>query len=97
MEFEWNPGKNLALEAERGLTFERIVAAIGEGRLITIIDHPNAEKYAGQQMLVVDVDDYAVCVPFVWTHEGRCFPKTAFQSRKLTEIYLNKGGRTDGR
>lgn len=27
-----NPEKNLALEAERGLTFERIVVANGEGR-----------------------------------------------------------------
>jgi uncharacterized DUF497 family protein len=42
MEFEWNPEKNLALEVERGLSFERIVAAIGEGRLITMIDPPNA-------------------------------------------------------
>jgi len=82
MEFEWNPEKNLALEVERGLSFERIVAAIGEGRLITMIDPPNAEKYAGQQMLVVDVDDDAVCVPFVCTHEGRCFLKTAFHTRR---------------
>lgn len=52
-----------------------------------VIEHPNKEKYAGQQFYVVDVDGYVYLVPFV-QEENRIFLKTIFPSRKHTKQYL---------
>ncbi len=87
MGFYWNEEKNAYLKHERNLSFERIVVAIEEGHLLDILEHPNTEKYQHQMLLVVDIDDYAVCVPCIIKKTGDYFLKTAFQSRKYTKLY----------
>ena len=86
---EWNPDKNRELKADkdRNICFEDIVAAIESGGLLDDIEHPNAEKYRGQRLLVVAVNDYVYAVPYVPTVEG-IFLKTAFPSRKLKGLYM---------
>lgn len=90
MIFEWNDEKNEELSTTRSISFERVVIAIGGGKLLDILDHPNKLKYEGQRIIVVEIDDYAYCVPFVETQDGNYFLKTIFPSRKLTRIYLNR-------
>ena len=85
--FSWSPEKNDRLIRERGISFEEIVFHIEQGDVIDLLEHPNQERYAGQRVLVVDVDDYAYLVPFVES-EDELFLKTIIPSRKATKKYL---------
>jgi hypothetical protein len=91
MSFNWNEEKNEHLKAQRGISFERIVVAIEEGHLLDIIEHPNIERYKNQKILIVDIEGYAICVPFVEEVNGDFFLKTLFPSRKHTKKFNLEG------
>jgi len=84
--FNWNPDKNQLLLRERGISFERIVFEIGSGNELAVLEHPNQEKYPGQRISMVQVDDYVYAVPFIET-ETEIFLKTIIPSRKATEQF----------
>ena len=85
--FSWSPEKDNLLIRERGISFEEIVFHIEQGDVIDLLEHPNQERYGGQRVLVVAVDDYAYLVPFVESEE-ELFLKTIIPSRKATKKYL---------
>ena len=85
--YNWNKEKNLLLKKERGFSFEQIVSHIESGDLLDIIAHPNKDKFAHQQILIVQIKDYVISVPFVESANER-FLKTIIPSRKLTKQYL---------
>jgi uncharacterized DUF497 family protein len=87
--FSWNAEKNQLLLQERGISFERIVFEIANGNELGIVDHPNQEKYPGQKIAMVQVDDYVFAVPFVDSAE-EIFLKTIIPSRKATRQYRGK-------
>ena len=87
--FVWSHDKNALLVAERGVSFEAVVAAIEAGELLDVLAHPNPERYPGQRILVVRLDDYAHLVPFVETADGLLL-KTIIPSRKATRRYLSE-------
>ena len=88
--FRWSPEKNEALKAERGVSFETVVVAVGAGGLLDILAHPNQARYPRQRVLVAAVDDYVYLVPFVEEDE-ELFLKTIIPSRKATRDYLREG------
>lgn len=63
--FSWSRTKNHWLLEERGIGFERIVLRIEQGGVLDILRHPNPEKYPGQMIFVVELENYAWLVPFV--------------------------------
>lgn len=75
---------------ERGVTFEDMMMALMEGKLLTIIDNPNKEQYAHQKIFVVEFNEYAYLVPFV-EDKDKIFLKTIYPSRKYTREYIEKG------
>jgi len=85
--FRWSPAKNNWLRRVRGITFERIVAAIETGGLLDVLAHPDQDRYPGQRLLVVRLQQYVGLVPMVESADG-LFLKTAFPSRKATRQYL---------
>ncbi len=85
--YNWNTEKNILLKKERGFSFEQIVLHIESGDLLDIIAHPNKDKFAHQQILIVKIEDYVISVPFVENDKER-FLKTIIPSRKLTKQYL---------
>jgi uncharacterized DUF497 family protein len=85
--FSWNGEKNTLLKAERQISFEEIVLYIEMGYLLDVLEHSNQEKYKGQRVFVVQVDEYVYLVPFVET-EDEVFLKTIVPSRKATRKYL---------
>lgn len=87
----WDYEKNEKLKQERGVSFEEVVDAIFEGRILGIIDHPNQKKYPGQKMYLLQIEDYAYIVPYVEDDE-KLFFKTVFASRKYTRDFIEKGG-----
>ena len=84
----WDPDKSLLLKAERGVSFEEVLAAISQGGLLRVMDHPNRAKYGHQKMLVVRIRDYAYLVPFVES-EKEIFLKSIMPSRKATRDFLS--------
>jgi uncharacterized DUF497 family protein len=85
--FAWNSEKNELLKAERGISFEEVVLNIQLGNEVDIFEHPNQERYPGQQISVVVIEGYAYLVPFV-ENEEETFLKTIIPSRKATKQYL---------
>ncbi len=83
----WNKDKNEQIKTERGLSFEQVVMHIEGGDLLDVYQHPNQNRYPGQQILVVRIGEYAYVVPFVESTDGR-FLKTIIPSRKATRGYL---------
>jgi len=55
----WNPEKNQLLIAERGISFEDIVFSLQQGTILDDVQHPNANKYANQRIIIVALNDYA--------------------------------------
>jgi len=88
--FDWNLGKNEELKARRKISFEDIVFSISRDGLMDILEHPDRQRYPGQRIFIVNVDDYAYIVPFI-EDEKTIFLKTIIPSRKMTKKYL--GGR----
>lgn len=82
----WNQKKNEVLKSERGVSFEDIVFHIHAGDIIDTFDHPNQEKYPGQKIHAITVEDYVYLVPFVESDE-EVFLKTIIPSRKATKLY----------
>ncbi|MCH8895328.1 MAG: BrnT family toxin [Proteobacteria bacterium] len=87
--FNWNPGKNEQIRAERGISFEEILFHIENGDVLDILQHPNQERYQGQRIFVVAVNEYVHLVPFI-EDEKEVFLKTIIPSRKATKKYLGK-------
>ncbi len=86
-QFNWSTAKNQMLIGERGISFERIVAAIEHGHIVDVFEHPNQQKYPGQSIYAVEVDGYIYLVPFVLGEDGDRFLKTIIPSRKATRDY----------
>ena len=94
--YEWNEEKNRKLRIEREISFEDIIEALKQGKLIDRYKHPNEEQYPQQEIMVVEIGDYAYLVPFV-EDEGRIFLKTIYKSRKATKKYIKyKRGKHNG-
>ena len=88
--FSWSTQKNRQLIDQRGVSFESIVSAIEQGGLVDVLEHPNQDRYPGQLIYVVEVDEYLHLVPFVRETDGTGFLKTIIPSRKATRDYLRR-------
>lgn len=86
----WSPEKNRLLKRDRGVSFEDVVFHMMAGDILETIEHPNQERYPGQQIHVVAIEDYVYLVPFVELEE-EVFLKTIIPSRKATKTY--RGGK----
>ena len=80
--------KNQQLIRERNVSFEEIIAALYNGKLLDTIDHHNREKYPHQKIYVIEISGYAYSVPFVRKEKHQVFLKTIIPSRDLTKKYL---------
>lgn len=83
----WDAEKNALLKAERGVSFEDVVFHITAGDILDTLDHPNQERYPGQQIHVIAIEEYVYLVPFVESEE-EVFLKTIIPSRRATKSYL---------
>jgi len=85
----WDPAKNDLLKAQRGISFEEVVFHIQAGDILETYDHPNQERYPGQQIHEITIEDYVYLVPFVES-EDHVFLKTIIPSRKATKKHRGK-------
>ena len=82
----WDHKKNEFLKAQRNVSFEDVVFHILAGDILETIDHPNVQRYPGQQVHVIAIEDYVYFVLFVESEE-EVFLKTIIPSRKATKKY----------
>lgn len=85
--YDWNEAKNIKLKAERLVSFEDILTAIDDGRILANIEHPNKSRYGNQKMYIIKIEDYVYLVPYVEDDE-KVFLKTIIPSRRATRKYL---------
>ena len=89
MKFEFSQDKNEILYKERGVTFINVIESISEKGVLLDIKHPNKQKYPNQRILVVNIENYTYCVPYV--KEGdTLFLKTIFPARKFKYMIEGK-------
>lgn len=86
----FSPEKNLTLIIERNISFDEVIAAIGNDQVLDIIEHPNQKKYGNQKIFVVYVKGYVYLVPFVINENGDFFLKTIIPSRKAKQKYIQE-------
>src|SRR5262245_32064934 len=79
--------KSLKLKRERGISFEEIVEAIEEKKVVKVFKHHNAEKYPFQQIMLLEIKGYIWQVPLIEDVDTFIL-KTAYPSRKATIKYL---------
>ena len=84
---DWSDVKNDWLVRVRGISFEDILYHLTHGGLLDIIRHTNPDKYPGQMILMVNVEQYVYLVPFI-KNDDVIFLKTIIPSRKMTKKYL---------
>jgi uncharacterized DUF497 family protein len=85
--FRWDNEKNELLKNSRGVCFEQVVILMEREDILETIEHPNQNKYPGQKIATVMIDDYAYLVPYVQKSD-EIFLKTIIPSRKATKKYV---------
>lgn len=85
MNFDFNKDKNARLFKERGVSFSIVIAAIEDKGILLNFEHPNKEQYPNQRVIVVNIDGYAYCVPYV-IKDDTWFLKTIYPSRKFKHL-----------
>ena len=84
--YDWNPEKNEILKNERNISFEQIIFHLLKGDIWRIGDHPDQEKYPGQKIYFVIIEDYIYLVPYI-ENGDEIFLKTIIPSRKATRDF----------
>ena len=82
----WDPEKNERLKKDRGISFEDVLFHVEAGDVLDIFDNPNQERYSGQKIYAIAIEEYVYLVPFVESEE-EIFLKTIIPSRKATKQY----------
>lgn len=87
--FDWSEEKNRQLKESRGVGFEDVVTAFREKGVVDVIDHPNQQKYRGQKIMFLIINDYVHAAPYI---EGgdKIFLKTVYPSRQANKRYFGR-------
>jgi len=83
--------KNELLKDQRDISFEDVILALENGKLLDDIEHPNKEEYPNQNIFIIliEIKDYVYLVPYV-EDDTSIFLKTIIPSRQMNKKY-NKG------
>ncbi len=87
--------KNELLKSQRDVSFEDVILALENGKLLDDIKHPNQEKYHNQNIFIIliEIKNYVYLVPYV-EDDTSIFLKTIIPSRQMNKKY-NKGFQND--
>ena len=86
MKFRWKPAKPEELKAKGRPSFEEVIEAIAEGR---VIDSESNQNYPGQTILIVDIPSKSplLCAVPITQIGDEFFLHTVFPSKKYTQRY----------
>ncbi len=89
MKFIFDEEKNQNLLEQRGITFEQVIEAIANDKVLHDMAHPNKEKYPHQRLMIVDLDNYTYGVPYLQNEEGIVL-KTIYPDRRYKKLLEKK-------
>ena len=75
--YEWNEEKNIILSKERDISFEDVIFALKNDKLLDIILSPT---HIEQKCFVVEMKSYAYIIPYVKVHSAHSV-QTGHQTR----------------
>lgn len=80
--------KNEILKIQRDVSFEDVILALENGKLLDDIEHPNKEKYPNQNIFIIliEIKKYVYLVPYV-EDDKMIFLKTIIPSRQMNKKY----------
>jgi predicted DNA binding CopG/RHH family protein len=84
----WDSEKNEILKRERGISFDEIAYLIESGQIIGIEENPG---YPHQKMYVLEIENYAVIVPYVENDNEICL-KNCLSKPEIYKAIRLKGG-----
>ncbi len=88
---KFNEEKNQLLKATRRISFEDVLKALKEWKLLADITHPN-QKHSNQRVYIIKIKEYAYAIRYVLNTENQeIFLKTIYPSRALIEKYMKRG------
>lgn len=87
--FRWDNEKNEWLKQNRGVCFEEVVILMEREDVLETIEHPNQDKYSGQKIAIIRIENYAYLVPYIQEND-EIFLKTIIPSRKATNKYVRE-------
>ena len=91
LNIEFSEEKNLLLQQTRGISFEEVINAIKNNRVIDNLKHKNRKKYPKQRILIIKIKNYIYAVPYVIDRRKKIiFLKTVYLSKVLTNKYLKR-------
>jgi uncharacterized DUF497 family protein len=82
--FVWNEEKNTYLKNNRSVSFEDVINAINDGRLLEIC-YNQKKNYKNQQLIIVWINNYTYVIPCIISG-NEIFLKTIYPSR----VFMNK-------
>ena len=88
MNFIYDETKNQILFEKRGLTFEQAIEIISEEGVLLDFQHPNSEEYPNQRIMVISINHYPHCIPYVMDGENFVL-KTIFKDRRFKYLLEN--------
>ena len=93
-EYIWDPAKNERLQRERHISLDDVKYHLTSSEPLGDIQNPNQERYPGQRLYIVRINNGAWVVPYRRTG-GYIFLYTAYPSEKFTHIYRDQLGGDD--
>ncbi len=91
LEYIWDNAKDELLQLQRHISFDDVKYRLTSGDLLDDIQHPNQERYPGQRLYIVRINNRAWVVPHRRTARY-VFLYTAYPSEKFTRIYRGQLG-----
>ena len=88
MNFIYEKKKNQILFETRGLTFEQAIEIISEKGVLLDFQHPNSETYPNQRIMVIEINNYPHCIPYIMDNENFVL-KTIFKDRRFKYLLEN--------
>ncbi len=85
MKIVFDETKNNKLKKERGVDLETVIEKMTEGKIILDFKHPNDKKYLNQRIMVIDINGYPYCVPYLKTKDEIVL-KTIFPDRRFKKF-----------
>ncbi len=67
--FTQNDEKNTLLKRTGVFLFKVVVNCIQEGKLLSIVEHKNPDRYPNQRMYIIEFNNYVYLVPFIKTEK----------------------------
>jgi len=91
MDFIYDEKKNQILFNQRGLTFEQAIEIISDEGVLLDFKHPKFEEYPNQRIMVISINNYPHCIPYVMDGENFVL-KTIFKDRRFKYLLEDKDG-----